>query len=138
MQNILERIKKVEALIAWATSKWEKNAAEATKKRILEKYPQIEILKDITEIKITSLEKSDKKLLKAISRKYWLEPYRYYRQKYSTLIINCNVWFFDEILWPEYIRNRDILDNLVDDITWDIISKIHKEEEDTVIRGELN
>ena len=80
MQNILERIKKVEALISWAKSDWEKNAAMAAKERIFKKYPELDIKNNIVEYTIKTQDSWHKKLFVAICRKYNIKPYRYYRQ----------------------------------------------------------
>ena len=138
MQDILERIKKVEALISWAKSEWEKQAAMFAKERILKKYPEIENTQNKKEYKIYTQDSWHKKLFSAICRKYWIKPYRYYRQKYTTVNININEDFLNEVLWKEYLEYSEILEKLVWDVTWDLINKIHKDEEETVIRGSLN
>ncbi|MFT4663518.1 MAG: hypothetical protein ACI8YQ_003173 [Polaribacter sp.] len=46
MDHLLDRIKKIEALIAGASTDGEKNAAESAKERILKKYPVLEIHKN--------------------------------------------------------------------------------------------
>jgi len=138
MQDILERIKKVEALIVWAKSEWEKNAAEAAKKRILEKYPEIDNANKKVEFTISTSGSWHKKLFHALCRKYWIKPYRYYRQKYTTVMIMVNENFLNEVLWVEYEKYVKILEELVWGITDDIINQIHEEKEETIIRWELN
>ncbi|MDQ7009387.1 MAG: hypothetical protein Q9M94_03800 [Candidatus Gracilibacteria bacterium] len=138
MQNILDRIKKVEALIDGAKSDGEKNAAIAAKERILKKYPEIDIKNNIVEYTIKTADSWHKKLFVAICRKYDIEPYRYYRQRYTTVMIKVNETFLNEILWKEYLQYTDILEELVGGITDELISKIHKEEDDTILKGKLN
>jgi len=45
----------------------------------------------------------------------------------------------ESVLWPEYKKYADILHKLTEEISSDLISKIHlvKEEDETVIAGEL-
>jgi hypothetical protein len=137
MNDILERIKKVEALILWAKSDWEKKAAEAAKERILKKYPEIDRLKDKKEYKIHTQDSWHKKLFIAICRKYWINPFRYYRQKYTTVMININEKFLDEVLRPEYLEYSKYLEDLLWDVIGDLINKIHKDQEEVIIRWSL-
>jgi len=138
MQNILERIKKVEALISWAKSDWEKNAAMAAKERIFKKYPELDIKNNIVEYTIKTQDSWHKKLFVAICRKYNIKPYRYYRQKYTTVMIKINEVFLHEILWKEYLEYSEILEELISWITDEVINKIHKEENEEIIKWELN
>jgi hypothetical protein len=45
----------------------------------------------------------------------------------------------DSVLWPEYNKYTSILHKLTEEISTDLISKIHlvKEEDETIIAGEL-
>jgi hypothetical protein len=45
----------------------------------------------------------------------------------------------NQILWPEYNKYANILDKLTEEISSDLISKIHlvEEADETVIAGEL-
>lgn len=138
MQNILERIKKVEALINWAKSDWEKNAAMAAKERILKKYPELDIKNNILEYTIKTQDSWHKKLFVAICNKYWVETYRYYRQRYTTVMVKANEVFLNEVLWKEYLEYSKILEELIWWITDEVISKIHKEEEEKIVKGKLN
>ncbi len=78
-----------------------------------------------------------KKLFMAICHKHNLNPYRYYRQKRTTVMVNISKVFLDEVVWPEYLKYARILEELVDEITAEIIAKIHKEEKEVVITGEI-
>jgi hypothetical protein len=57
--------------------------------------------------------------------KYQLHPYRYHRQKYTTVMVRINPQFLNEVLWPEYLFYSKHLEALVEDITSDLIHKIH-------------
>ena len=45
--------------------------------------------------------------------------------------------YLDETLWPEYLKFSKILQELVDDITLEVISKIHKNKDEIIIQGEI-
>src|SRR5680860_1439111 len=130
MQDILERIKKIEALIRGATTDGERNAAISAKERIIRKYPKIEIKKDAVEYSLYTADMWHKKLLLAICRKYGVKPYRYHRQKYTTVMVTINKKFLEDVIWKEYLEFSEQLEELVEDITDDLISKIHKYEQE--------
>ncbi len=139
MQNILDRIKKIEALIAGTNIEGERQAAISAKERILQKHPMLEILKDAKEYYLHTQGSWHKKLLLALCRKYGLNPYRYHRQKYTTVVVRINEGFLNQVLWKEFQECSKHLEALVDEVTDDLIQKIHRhEEEEVVIQGELN
>ncbi len=137
MEHLLERIKKIEALIANAGTAGEKYAAESAKDRILKKYPELEIHKNPIEYRLSTNSQWDKKLLIAICRKYDIKPYRYHRQKHTTVMVNINKNFLNKILWKEFEEYSILLNKLVEEITDDLISKIHKHEDEDIIHGNL-
>ena len=99
MKNLLDRIRKIEALISGASTNGEKNAAKTAKERILKKYPELEIHRNPVEYRLSTNSEWDKKLLLAICRKYGIKPYRYHRQKYTTVMVNINEEFLTKVLW---------------------------------------
>lgn len=137
MENLIERIKKIEALIIGASTEGEKKAAESAKERILRKYPEIEIHKNPLEYRLSTDNEWNKKLLLALCRKYGIKPYRYHRQKYTTVMVNINEEFLNNVLWKEYVEYSKLLSVLVEEITNEMISKIHKHEEEDIIHGNL-
>lgn len=132
MTSILEKIQKVEALIERAGTEGERQAAIQAKERL-------EKLTSVAEIEYT-IRTNDlwhKKLFAAICHKYKLNTYRYHRQKYTTVMVRISKELLDEIVWPEYLKYSDILEELVDEITAEVISKIHKDETEIVIQGDI-
>lgn len=132
MEDILEKIRKIEALILGATTDGERNAAISAKKRIIRKYPRVEIDKNTQEYSLYTPDMWHKKLLLAICRKYGVMPYRYHRQKYTTVMVRINEKFLNDVIWKEYLEFSEQLEELVEDITDDLISKIHKFEQEDV------
>jgi len=137
MENLLDRIKKIESLIIGAKTDGEKSAAISAKGRLLKKYPELEINKDPKEYRLYTNDNWHKRLLLAICRKYGVRPYRYKRQKYTTVMVNMNEEFLNKILWKEYLEYAGHLEKLVKEITDDLINKIHKHEDEDLIHGNL-
>lgn len=134
IQDLLQKIKKIESLIAGATSQGERQAAELARERVNKK------LEDNSKIVEYSLYTNDtwhKKLLLAICRKYGIRPYRYRRQKYTTVMVKIDDDFLNKILWPEYLEYSKHLEVLVEEITDSLIDKIHKHSDEDIIQGRL-
>lgn len=131
--NIFEKIMKVEALIERAGTEGEKQSAIFAKERLEKLKAREEI-----EYSISTQDMWHKKLFMAICHKHNLMPYRYYRQKHTTVMVRISRQFIDEVVWPEYLKYAKILEELVDDVAAEVISKIHKEEVEIVISGEID
>ena len=137
MTDLLERIKKIEALINGATTSGEKNAALFAKDRLLKKQITTEVSERLEEYRLYTSDNWHKKLLLAICRKHGIQPYRYKRQKYTTVMVNINSDFLNDVLWPEYLEYSKHLEKLVEEITDDLIGKIHKHEDENIVHGRL-
>ena len=132
--DIVDKIRKIEALIAGAKSDGERQAAEFARQRLQEKITAQPI-----EYTIRLHSRWEKKLFVAICNKHGLHTYRYMRQKYTTTMVRVAKPFMNLVLWPEYNKYASILHKLTEEISTDLISKIHlvKEEDETIITGEL-
>lgn len=134
--SVLDKLAKVEALIARATSEGEQQAARLAKERILAKI--IETYARPLEYKTSHRSLWEKRLFVAICSKHGFQTYRYQRQKHTTTNLRVSKSMMDEVIWPEYTHYARILEELVDGIMGDLIGKIHcTEEEEIVIAGEI-
>ena len=135
--DLQEKIKKVEALIASSKSDGERQAAALAKNRLLERH-NMEIVAKPIEYTVPLGNLWKKKLFVALCNKYQIRTYRYKRQKYTTTMLRANPTVVKNILWPEFNKYSAMLEELVEDIINDLISKIHDVKEDEiVITGEL-
>ena len=132
--DIADKIRKIEALIVGAMSDGERQAAEFAKQRLQEK-----ITAQPLEYTVRLHSRWEKKLFVAICSKHGLRTYRFMRQKYTTAMVRVAKPFMDSVLWPEYNKYASILHKLIEEISSDLISKIHlvKEDDETIIAGEL-
>ena len=133
--DLLEKIRKIEALMAGAKSEGERQAAQFAKQRIEQKIAAKPIEFNVG---VNSLWK--KKLLVAICTKYGLKTYRYRRQKHTTTMIQVSQPFMNEVLWPEFKKYAKMFDELAEEILHGLISKIHDvhDEDEIVITGEIS
>jgi hypothetical protein len=132
--DLADKIRKIEALIAGATSDGERQAAEFAKRRLQDKIEAKPI-----EYTVTSNSHWKKKLFMAICNKHGLRTYRYKRQKYTTTMVLVSQPFMDQVLWPEFDRCAKTFDQLAGEIMNDLIAKIHlvNDEDETIIVGEI-
>ena len=137
MEKLLERIKKIEALIVGAQTEGEKNAAISAKDRVLNTYQELKTEANNVEFILRAPDSWHKRLLLSICRKYGLKLYRYKGQKYTTVMVNVNEEYLNKIVWKEYLEYSDHLEKLVGAITDGLIDKIHKHEDENLIHGNL-
>ena len=133
--DLVDKIRKIEALIAGAKSDGERRAAEFAKQRLAEK-----IAAQPLEYTFPAPNGWKKKLFVAVCKKYGLSTYRYKRQKYTTTMVRVGKSFMDQVLFPDFRRYADTFDQLASEIIGDLITQIHQvqDEEETVIAGELS
>ena len=56
-----------------------------------------------------------------LGRRYDLAPYRYKRQRYTTVMVRVPKSFVDQTLWPEYQQLKAALEEYLNDATDRII-----------------
>lgn len=136
MEDLLEKIRKIEALIAGAQTDGEKSAAILARGRL---HNRIAIENKIQQKEFTLYTHDNwhKKLLLAICRKHGIQPYRYKRQKYTTVMVCIDEVFLNNVLWKEFTEYSNHLEKLVEDVTDSIIRKIHEDEDESIIQGNI-
>jgi hypothetical protein len=80
--------------------------------------PQIERQ---VEFQFTLPDRWQRRLFSALCRRYGLEPYRYKRQRYTTVMVRVQKSFVERTLWPEYEELRAALNDYLNDATERII-----------------
>lgn len=135
--DLLSKIQKIEALIASSKSDGERQAAALAKGRLLERRQQDAAAQPI-EYRVSLGNHWKKKLFVALCNKHQIGTYRYKGQKYTTVRLRVAKDFVDDVLWPEFQKYADLLENLVQDIVTNLIDQIHEVKEDEIeITGEL-
>ena len=77
-----------------------------------------------------------RRLFAALCRRYGLEPYRYRRQRYTTVMVRVPKSFVDETLWPEYLQIKEALDEYLNEATERIIrEEVHRDPREASERG---
>jgi hypothetical protein len=127
-----DKLSKIQALIERASSEGERQAALLAKERILSRQTQLPM-----EYRVTLKSIWQKTLFVALCKKYGFRTYRYHRQKFTTTMVHISPAVMDELLWPEYLKHSEMLQELIQDILDSMLAKIEKGEDEVVLPGEL-
>ncbi len=121
--RLIGKLKRIEALFAGASTEGEREAAGSALQRMFERLKKIQEADPPVEYKFTFSDMWSRKLFVALLRRYGIKPYRYYRQKYTTVMAKVSKRFVDETLWPEFQEINKTLRTYLDDITTRVISE---------------
>jgi hypothetical protein len=136
--ELLDKLRKIERLYAGATTAGEKEAAADAMARITRRLQETAQTEAAIEYKFTLADSWSKKLFIALLRRYSLKPYRYARQRRTTVMVRVPRSFVDQTLWPEFLELSTVLKNYLDKITEEVIRQgIHEDAtEEEVVSGE--
>jgi hypothetical protein len=88
------------------------------------------------EVQFTLPDRWQRRLFAALCRRYGLHPYRYKRQRYTTVMVRVPKTFLDNTLWPEYLQLRQALDQYLNEATERIIrDEVCGDDEEAQERG---
>jgi len=73
------------------------------------------------ETQFTLPDQWSRRLFTALCRRYGLEPYRYRRQRHTTVVVRAPRSFINNTLWPEFLQIKDALDEYLNEATERII-----------------
>ena len=135
-ERLVEKLQKIEALFARSTSPGERRAAQSARERIRQRLDQFEKSERGEEYRFFLSDGWSKSLFIALLRRYELKPYRYHRQRRTTVMVRVTASFVDEVLWPEFQELDTTLRAHFDSITTRIIREaIHSDDSDIEERG---
>src|SRR5437868_5658084 len=106
--ELRQRLRKIEALLASPGSEGERLAAAAALERIRLRLAEARRHDPPAEIKFSLPDMWARQLFLALCRRYGLEPYRYRRQRRTTVILKAPRSFVEQMLWPEFKELLDV------------------------------
>jgi hypothetical protein len=129
--DLREKLRKIEALFAGAATPGERDAAEAALERLRARLAEAARRDAPVELRFLMPDQWSKHLFIALCRRYGLRPYRYQRQKRTTVMLRVPRGFLDQVLWPEFVELDKILRRYLHDITLRLIrDHVHKDTSD--------
>ena len=120
-EQLREKLRKISALFEGASTSGERSAAIAAIERVKRALDAAEKTEQPIEFQFTLPDRWQRRLFAALCRRYGVEPYRYKRQRYTTVMVRIPKSFVDQTLWPEYLELKAALDEYLSDATDRII-----------------
>jgi hypothetical protein len=120
-QQLREKLRKISALFEGAATLGERAAAAAAINRVKQALGAMRKTEAPLEVRFTLPDRWQRRLFTALCRRYGLEPYRYTRQRHTTVMVRVPRSFVDKTLWPEYLEIKDALDGWLNEATERII-----------------
>jgi hypothetical protein len=120
-QELREKLRKIAALFEGATTEGEREAAVAALNRVRAALSAAEKTEPSVEFSFRLPDRWNRRLFLALCRRYGLRPYRYPRQRHSTVVVRAPKSFVNGTLWPEYLEIARALDEYLNEATERII-----------------
>jgi hypothetical protein len=136
-EDLLERLRRVEALHARTDVVGERDAAAAAMRAIRAQVARMEAEEPPSEYKFSLADDWSRQLFTALLRRYGLQPYRYRGQRYTTVMVRVSKSVVDKTLWPEFLELSEQLRTYLRDITQKVIREaIFEDSSEAVERAE--
>jgi hypothetical protein len=100
--ELRERLRKVEALFFGAATVGERDAAGAAAERLRAKLREASRADPPVEMKFTMPDAWSTRLFIALCRRYGFSPFRYPRQRGTTIMVKAPRRLFEEVVWRQF------------------------------------
>ena len=128
-QHLIEKLRKIEALFSRASSEGERVAAGEAAGRVQRRLAEIRA-GELFEFKFTFPDPWAKALFTALLRRSGIRPYRYPRQRRTTVMARVPKQLVNEVIWPEFEELHKTLHSYLRDVTNRVIA--------TAIHGDVS
>jgi tRNA nucleotidyltransferase (CCA-adding enzyme) len=125
---LLEKLRKIEALHAGASTPGERDAAANAMRSIQMRLKLAEKEQPPSEYKFTMEDHWSRKLFVALARRYGLKPYRYRRQRSTTVMLRVPKAFVDDTLWPEFLELSQVLRDTLERATDQVLGQVFQQD----------
>ena len=122
-QQLVEKLRRVEALHARPGSDGERQAAERARERIQARLKELEAEEPPVEFRFSLADQWSRHLFVALLRRYGICPYRYRGQRRTTVMARLSRGFVHDTLWPEYLELQRTLASYFDALTDRVIEQ---------------
>ena len=136
-ERLIEKLRRIESLYAnVAAFPGEKVAAGEARERILARLKGFTQSEPPVEYTFNLRNPWSKQLFIALLRRYQIRPYRYARQRHTTVMARVPKRFVDETLWPEFADLERTLTAFLNEVTERVISEsINADHSDVEVRA---
>lgn len=119
--ELRDKLRKIEALFAGAGTAGERMAADAARARVQARLAELGQRDPPIEMQFSMPDQWSRRLFVALCRRYGLKPYRYRRQRLTTVVLRVPRGFIDQVLWPEFTELNRALRVFLDEVTERVI-----------------
>jgi len=137
-RQLIEKLRRVEALFEGAGSEGEREAAANALDRLHRRLEELQERDPAIEYRFTLADMWSRRLFVALLRRYGIRPYRYSGQRYTTVMARVPRRFVDETLWPEYTELNKVLCAYLEETTERVIRQgIHEDSSEAEVMKAL-
>ena len=130
-QQLRVKLRKITALFEGAATAGERQAAAAAMDRVRQALRTAGQTEPVPETQFSLTDQWQRRLFSALCRRYGLKPYRYKRQRYTTVMVRAPRSFVENTLWPEYLELQAALHAYLNEATERIIrEEVYKNAEE--------
>lgn len=127
-QQLVEKLRKIEALFARPGTEGERTAAGLAAERIRARLHGVRQEEPVREHQFSIHDPWARMLFLALARRYGLRPYRHKGQRRTTILLQVKYGFIEHTLWPEFEALESTLRGYLHDVTQRVISQaVHKD-----------
>ena len=119
--QLREKLRKIEALFLGAGTAGERLAAEAALERVREKLADLEEEDPPVELQYSIADQWSRYLFMSLCRRYGLNPYRYHRQRRTTVMVRAPRDFAEQVLWRQFCDLDRDLQAYLNEVTLNLI-----------------
>jgi hypothetical protein len=135
--KLIEKLRLIESLFSGAATQGERVAAERARERILDRLKFWEKEDPPIEYRFSMGDMWSRKVFVTLLRRYGIRPYRYSRQRHTTVMAKVSKKFVDETLWPEFQEIAEMLRTYLSDVTDRVVSQvIHQDSSEAEVVDE--
>lgn len=122
-EQLVAKLRRIEALHARAGSEGERLAADRARQRIQARLQQLAAEEPPREFRFSLADQWSRHLFVALLRRYGITPYRYRGQRRTTVMARLSRGFVDDTLWPEFLELQQTLAAYFDALTDRVIEQ---------------
>lgn len=108
-QQLIAKLRKIEALFNRPGTEGERQAAESASARIRARLATLEGIEPAVEYRFSLADTWSRSLFVALLRRHGLTPYRYNGQRRTTVMVRVAKSYVDTALWPEFTQFQAVL-----------------------------
>ena len=137
-QRLIEKLQSIERLHAGASTPGEKSAAANALERMRQRLEALSKADPPIEHRFSLGDPWSRRLFVALLRRYDIKPYRYPRQRSTTVMARIPRRFLNETLWPEFQELNSTLVSYLDEVTTRVVSEgVHADSSEASVVAEL-